>query len=96
VLSGSAAHADSVQKDIRVSTDTARADVANKKLSRIVVQTLPDSVKKADELKAPHKPWQLSRYSRLIDAGTTKSIYKDADGSVNDIGVTGGAEFKFE
>ena len=96
VFFGSPSHADSIAKDLRVPTDTSKADVVNKKLSRVVVKAIPDSLKKSSELNAPHKPWQLSRYSHLIDAGNPKSPYKDPDGTSNDIGVTGGSEFKFE
>lgn len=96
VLAGSRSHADSLNKDVRVSTDTARADVVNKKLSRVIVKSVSDSGKKAEMLKGPFKPWQLSKYSRLIDAGYPKTNFRDTDGSLNDIGVWGNSEFRFE
>ncbi|MFH0922354.1 MAG: right-handed parallel beta-helix repeat-containing protein [Fibrobacterota bacterium] len=96
VMAGSPAHADSIVHDVRTPTDTAKGDVANPKLSRVIVKSIPDSVRRADLLNAPHKPWQLSKYSRLIDAGSPNSDYRDADGSLNDIGVLGNSEFRFE
>jgi len=93
VFFGSAAHKDSIDRDFKLATDTAKADVADKKLSRVIVQTVPDSIKKANLLNKPHVKWQLSPYSRLIDAGNPKSSFKDMDGTANDIGVLGGAEF---
>ncbi|MBL8025138.1 MAG: right-handed parallel beta-helix repeat-containing protein [Fibrobacteres bacterium] len=92
VFMGSLTHRDSIEKDIRVSTDTTKGDVANKKLSRIIVETIPDSVKRDNEWNKPHKKWQLSRYSQLINAGIDKSAFKDNDGTVNDIGIYGGLE----
>lgn len=96
VFYGSRAHADSVQRDIRVSTDTAKADVVDRRLARKIVETVPDSAKKTAALNAPHRKWQLSGYSRLINAGNPKASYKDADGSINDIGLYGASEFKLE
>jgi hypothetical protein len=96
VFFGSRAHADSVESDIRVSTDTVKADVADRRLARKIVETMPDSIKRAAALNAPHKKWQLSGYSRLINAGNPKASYKDADGSINDIGMYGASEFKLE
>jgi hypothetical protein len=92
VFMGTLSHRDSIEKDIRVATDTTKADVANRKLSRMIVESIPDSVKRDNEWKKPHHPWQLSRYSRLVDAGLDKSSLKDEDGSINDIGIYGAQE----
>jgi hypothetical protein len=92
VFMGSASHRDSIGNDIHVATDTSKADVANKKLSRVIVESIPDSVKRDNEWKKPHKPWQFSRYSKLINAGVDKSAFKDSDGSTNDVGMYGGQD----
>ncbi len=92
VFMGSNSHLDSIRRDVTVATDTIDSDVANKRLSRTIVESIPASVKRENEWKKPHKPWQLSRYSRLIDAGEKGRAYNDNDGTVNDIGMYGGTD----
>ena len=94
VLAGSPAYTDSLRKDVHVPTDTAKADVADRRLSRRLVETRPITPQHQEAPEStPHQPWQLSRYSRLINAGNPKKGYYDTDGTPNDIGVTGASEY---
>ncbi len=93
IFFGSKSHEDSLDLDIKILTDKEIKSTSNDKLSRVIVQTIPDSLTKEFILKKPHIPWQLTKYSRLKDAGYPKSDYKDLDGTINDIGYTGCSEF---
>lgn len=90
VFAGTAAESLSVEHDTSLPTDKSR--IKDTALAKVIYDSLVDTTVHQWRI-APAKRYMLSTYSPCIDAGKKDKIFRDADGSRNDIGLYGGPEF---
>jgi hypothetical protein len=89
VFAGSPADSLAAERDVNTPTD--KSSVKSSLIADIVNTVMPPRVPVAEKQSLTR--YALSKYSPCIDAGSTAGSMKDKNGSLNDIGVSGGPEF---